>query len=451
MQENSTLSDEQQLNSPLWFGRSPDMAQNTYLKEKSQVSIAPDLAFWFPYRFCIHVRDDRYLVIAPEKPGWMTLDKNEHAFFQNLLAGRTIRHSIRLVMNDLKLSLIDTVESAYSVLNKIEKNGFLESAEKPSVISRQIIIRLSDDSIPFPYPSLKSKPETLPDSSVMKDFFSALRALRPPDAIYRVRFLGWQNHKEELLALMRESAKNGIKNILAAGSLPPLNSEIIQLTDLFEIHLNYNNRIRKSAGSLSSVVKGDSRAVLRVFLTSGNIQNISEDIYKALDKIDPEKRLPVRVSVYPPSGTNLLVCDEKSDRELYRKAGEIRDRLFEQGRLLFRADPRFYSANCCDFGRDIAIGPDGSVYACPFAESPISSLHNVSPNQILKETLDLHLEASVKNLQECASCDLRNICQGRCRLHYFKDGAIDRSASSCSNAFRDQVYDKLTDSDEIYS
>ena len=168
------------------------MTTGGYLREKSQVSIAPDLAFWFPYQFCIHVRDGRYLIIAPEKPGWMTLNKTEYAFFQNLLAGRTIRQSIRLVMSDLNISLIETVDSAYAVLNKIEENGFLEINEKGIVVSRQVLLRMSDRGIPFPYPKISAAPGVSFKPETINELFSALRALRPSDAVYRVRYAGWR-------------------------------------------------------------------------------------------------------------------------------------------------------------------------------------------------------------------------------------------------------------------
>ena len=111
--------------------------------------------------------------------------------------------------------------------------------------------------------------------------------------------------------------------------------------------------------------------------------------------------------------------------------------------MLFRSDPRFFAGQCCDFGRDLAVGPDGEVYPCPYSTGPIDNLEKNSPNDILKRTLELHQEASVHNLTECGNCDLRNICQGRCRLGYFKEGRIDREQVHCSHQFREQVYERL--------
>ena len=108
--------------------------------------------------------------------------------------------------------------------------------------------------------------------------------------------------RDLLTGFMRQASNLGLRNILVCGSVPPLSEEIFRLTDLFEIHLNYRNRIRRSAGSIGPVIRHSSKAVLRVFITERNVARLEEDIYNCLDKIDPENRLPVRVSVYPPSG-----------------------------------------------------------------------------------------------------------------------------------------------------
>ncbi len=427
------------------------MNSDDLLREKSHVNIAPDLAFWFPFQFCIHVRNGRYLIIAPDKPGWMTLSKTEYAFFQNLLAGRTIRQSIRLVMADLNISLIETVEAAYGVLNKIDSNGFLEVTEKTSVISRQILLRLSQAKIPFPYPRLESSSDNPPQAEAIRELFSAMRALCPPGAVYRIRYVGWEKYRDNLLPELLGQARDvGLKNILVCGAVPPLRDEIFQLTDQLDIHLNYRNRIRRRAGSIGPVIRNAGKAVIRVFLTSKNAATVRDEIFNCLDAIDPEKKLPVRVSVYPPSGTNLILQDQNTDRQLYQVAREIRNRLFDQGRMLFRSDPRFFTGQCCDFGRDLAVGPDGKVYPCPYSKTPIADLSTDSHNDVLKWTLDLHRDASVQNLSECGTCDLRNICQGRCRLDYFRDGHIDRNKIHCSHQFREQVYDRLMD-DELGS
>jgi radical SAM protein with 4Fe4S-binding SPASM domain len=278
-----------------------------------------------------------------------------------------------------------------------------------------------------------------------------MRAQRPHDAVYKLRYLGWATGGDPgLLPIMEEGNRFGLKNVLATGRMSALEDRILALADLVEIHVNDNHNMKKPSKGIRKLFKSHSRLVFRVFLTVDNVGTLPLELFKFLDAVDPDRLVPVRVSIFHSSRTIMLPEEGVSEKGLHDAAREIRSMLFDQGRLLFRADPRFYSGHCCEFGRDLSIDPAGGVYVCPYSRKPFWSLGSDSPSSVLKESLELHRQAMVTSLEECGSCDLQNICRGRCRLPYLKDGSIDRTMTCCSPAFREHIYDRMLDNDSIY-
>lgn len=117
-------------------------------------------------------------------------------------------------------------------------------------------------------------------------------------------------------------------------------------------------------------------------------------------------------------GRNTHYSDDQN-REFYRRIMEIEQAIDPNARFnnfMEGHTPNLVERNC-GFG-GISIGADGEVYFCNRI-SEVESYGNIRDHSLkpfMEQGHQLHIQTSSDHLSPCASCHLRYICCGGCRI-----------------------------------
>ena len=188
-----------------------------------------------------------------------------------------------------------------------------------------------------------------------------------------------------------------------------------------------NAKVR-GAGHFDRIVRNviafANRGVRTSVATTFTFQNLQDDATARyadfVNDIKSQCNHPVffKLSKKVLQGRNTHYSDEQN-REFFRRIMEIEQEIDPNARFnnfMEGHTPNLVERNC-GFG-GLSIGADGEVYFCNRI-SEVESYGNIrghSLNPFMEQGHQLHLQTSADNLSPCATCHLRYICCGGCRI-----------------------------------
>lgn len=158
--------------------------------------------------------------------------------------------------------------------------------------------------------------------------------------------------------------------------------------------------------------------------TTFTLQNLQEDAAERyadfVNDIKSQCHYPVffKLSKKILQGRNMHYSDEQN-REFFHRIMQIEQAIDPNARFnnfMEGHTPNLVECNC-GFG-GISIGADGEVYFCNRI-SEVESYGNIRDHSLepfMEQGHQLHLQTSADHLSPCASCHLRYICCGGCRI-----------------------------------
>jgi radical SAM protein with 4Fe4S-binding SPASM domain len=96
----------------------------------------------------------------------------------------------------------------------------------------------------------------------------------------------------------------------------------------------------------------------------------------------------------------------------------------------------------CGYCEQLVVGPDGGVYPCHLLHGRLGHIDDRSVpewHQILRQTAERHL---VDTISGCATCDLRNLCGGTCRV-VNEQTTGSKWVTTCTGSDREAKYRNL--------
>ena len=88
------------------------------------------------------------------------------------------------------------------------------------------------------------------------------------------------------------------------------------------------------------------------------------------------------------------------------------------------------------------MAANGDVHPCPVLTQPVGNVRATELADLAAQLARIYEEASVDHLAECASCDLRLICGGGCRVRNLREQG-DPCRPSCTEESRQALYRQL--------
>lgn len=189
-----------------------------------------------------------------------------------------------------------------------------------------------------------------------------------------------------------------------------------------------SNAIVRGAGHFDRIVRNviafSNNGVRTSVATTFTFQNLQDDAAARyadfVSSVKSQCNHPVffKLSKKVLQGRNTHYSEEQN-REFFRRIMEIEQAIDPNARFnnfMEGHTPNLVERNC-GFG-GISIGADGEVYYCNRI-SEVESYGNIKGQPIkpfMQQGHQLHLQTSSDHLSPCATCHLRYICCGGCRI-----------------------------------
>ena len=281
--------------------------------------------------------------------------------------------------------------------------------------------------------------------------------------------LALHNYTEELIDLNKWLLLNNIKKefyIVTNGSLlTPKKIELLSQISLNKIRItidgltenhNSNRPFKGGAGSFDIIMKNleNLKAAPEIAVSIGiNVDNNNiQDVYELIDMLGAIRNSGVNID-----GINIKPIMNHYGKKSQANCGStmttlLDKKFFENFKklTLYSLNNHFKTPNvigstfCAMFtdGRDVAIGPDGNIYACPAAVGNpdfITSELNGTKKLLYNKT---YHDKLLDYPEECLDCKYLPLCLGGCPYEaYSQTGSIHNKF--CAKEYYDNYLDEL--------
>ena len=428
------------------------MTQKTFLFDKSV-----DL----PTILSIHSVGERFLVIAPEKGNWITVDRIGLELVRQFQQGLTLEQAIKCVARLSALSFDDTTDRVSYTLRAIEANQFYERpANETSVISRGYGLHIYASMMC----NLRCGHCYVDAGEALHDELSTLEILSVLDDCVqcnfkRITFSGGEPLLHNDWVTILDHAKNvGLScSLLTNGTL--INSIktaniIAELADDIQVSLDgateeVHDNIRGSGSykrtlrGLNLLVEAGAHVAIAMTVQPNNIQDLEENA-KTLAEQFEVGAISFRIATMDREG-RARVLPEINKMELDQASKRILDNLVGPEHLNdCYSLPRECDINC-GYGPGATLMANGDIFPCPTLYRSQGNIREASFKDIHQRILDEYHRTAVNQILLCVNCDLRYICAGGCRIRNEKENGT-MLYPVCNDTHKKTYYDQLASS-----
>ncbi len=401
---------------------------------KQSASLQSTDRFFFPEEVIIKPCQEGYLVVAVPTANWLVLPNDyQKSLLQHLLGGETIGEVCQIVTNEAQLLDLKRLLAAITVRDFART----DEAPQPQIpdVTHQLNLYLTNAC------NLRCDHCFMRSGKPLKDELSFREWQRILNEFHTnggesVTFTGGEplmnrdfesilNHAHGL-GLTTTVLSNGI--LWTEEQIGRLSSAISEVQISIDGFDEPSNAKVRGAGYFGRIIQNvilfAKYGVRTSVATTFTLQNLQDDTAvryrKMVERINSKCPHPVffKLSKKILQGRNTHYT-EAENRYFYDRIMAIEREVnpnAQSSNFMDGHTPNLVTRNC-GFG-GLSIGADGEVYYCNRL-SEVESYGNIkgkSLHPFLEQGRQLHLQTSVEHLQPCASCHLRYICCGGCRI-----------------------------------
>lgn len=401
--------------------------------------------------------DGYWIIIAPEYPNWIVLNKTEYKMFKYLKLN-SILETLQLFYDETHLSEEECIKIMQQLLTKIELSSFYKDSiiydEEPiDQIQKQIHINLTTNcnmrcSHCFLSAGLIPKQEL----NVSK-IIDTIRKFEKIIGITDIVISGGEPLIHPNIFELLEGISNHNIILFTNGSL--INEKNIELIAKYcnEVQISFEgvtkecyenirgHSFNKVMESIELLKSKNMKIILAITILPNSMKDISDNLINFIEELNYEN-LEIRLNDEIEMSGNALDMDFSNYNKVEAKkiVIDLLNILISKGLASKVEKVRNVRFTNCGIGTNIVINFDGKIYPCnKFSDIYFESLE---PNELVNKFNELNESTSNKYMNKCINCELRYICAGGCRIdNYIKNGNM--LTPICDHEYKLEQYRRL--------
>lgn len=417
-----------------------------------------------PEKLYIKKLDNKYIILAVEKPNWIVLDEKEYNMFSLINKENRIIDILEQYSESCDEQEEVIIYCMQSLLEKIEKNKFYESTntvENESIeqIKKTIQIHLTHKCNMRCIHCYMAAGNAINNELIEEEWKSAIENLSKVIKNTEIVFTGGEPLiRKDSINIMKFAKKHGHNVVLFTNGVLIDEDNILELSkcvDEIQVSMEgvtkgcYEN-VRGKANydrfinSLNLIKKYKIPLTLAITIIPSNIEDIEHNLINFLEKFDYDK-VNVRINAkLDKEGYAKNLPEEffEDSNHINDSVGSIKAKLVEMGYFdekKYQKNIHFYN---CGIGCSITIDSNGEIYPCSKLNISRGNIVNKNINELIDEFNKLNKDTEITNMKLCKQCELKYICSGGCRIdHYLKSGNYLKPI--CNDSYKEEIYRTL--------
>ncbi|MFR6018313.1 MAG: radical SAM protein [Paraclostridium sordellii] len=417
---------------------------------------------FFPQKLSFKKIDKYIIVLAPDYPNWIVLNKLEYQLFMYLRKESILNSMIKL-RDKQNINEEDVKSTMQSLLKKIEvcqfyKDVNIRKEEKMCNITKNIHINLTNDC------NLRCK------HCYMSAGLKENKELNYEDIINFINKLNEINGKtdivisggeplmyKDLFKLLKCIKQLNNKVILFTNGLL-INEDNIKILKEYvdEIQISMEGITRNSyelirgkntydkfMSSINLIKRENIPLTLAITVIDIVVDDIQNELINFLNILD-FKKLNVRINDNVEQKGNAIHLNNsnfKININLKNKVTDIIKQLNKSGYNIQTSKARNIQFSNCGIGTSIIINYDGNIYPCAEYDIKFFDIYE-EPKKIIDEFNKLNNITGLNCIELCKSCELRLLCNGGCRIkNYINNSSF--TIPKCDKNYKEKKYYEL--------
>lgn len=414
-----------------------------------------------PLQTVKHSIDGYTVVLAPEYPNWIVLDRDELSLYLYLEQGKTIIQAMDEFAIKTQSEDEEVIEKMTSLLSKIDDTIFYKSSrsleEEPiESINKLVHVNLTNNCnlrCPHCYMAAGKYKEVHLEINKIVEIIGKINEKNGTSDI--VISGGEPFMFPDLLELLRRLSKNKItlftngtfinennyKYVCEYCDEVQISFEGISETCYEEIRGKGNyKRVRKAIELLKSE---GMHIIIAVTLLPMVLDDVRENLTKLVKELN-YTNLEIRINNEIEMTGNAVDMDfTRYDKHLFDEVIlELMQTIKSSGAVADFSGQKNIRYTNCGIGTNIVINYDGRIYPCHKFNTPFYFESNTDIDIIYKKFNDINKKTSNDFMKKCGRCELKYVCAGGCRIdNYNKNG--DMVIPICDKNYKEKQYRKL--------
>ncbi|MGL4731554.1 MAG: radical SAM protein [Clostridium sp.] len=417
-----------------------------------------------PQKIYIKELDNKYIVLAYEKPNWIVLDEKEYKMFSLINKDKRIIDILEQYAENYNEKEEATIEYMQSLLEKIEKNKFYEvinSIENEPIeqIKKTVQLHLTHKCNMRCIHCYMAAGNEMSNELSEKQWTNAIEKLSVVVKNTEIVFTGGEPLvRKDSINIMKYAKQNGHNVVLFTNGVLINEDNILELSKCVdEIQVSMEGvtkecyeKVRGKANydrfinSLNLIKKYKIPLTVAVTIIPYNIEDIERNLVKLLEELNYDK-INVRINAKLDKegyAKNLPKEFFEDSNRIEERATNIKNKLVQKGYVndnKYKKNIHFYN---CGIGCSITIDSNGEIYPCSKLSISRGNIVNKNLQQLIYEFNKLNKDTEINNMSLCKECELKYICSGGCRIdHYLKNGSYLKPI--CNNNYKEEIYRTL--------
>lgn len=414
-----------------------------------------------PLQTVKHTVDEYTVVLAPQYPNWIVLDKNELELYASLEMGNTIIQAMDDYAIRNQCSDDEVIELMTSLLSKIDDTSFYnatESKEEDPIesINKLVHINLTNNCnlrCTHCYMAAgKSKEIRLETDKIVE----IIRRINEKNGISDIVVSGGEPFMfPGLMELLQRISENKITLFTNGTLINEKNYKFIcEYCD--EVQISFEGisescyEMVRGKGNYKKVRKAidllKSEGV-RIILAVTLLPMMQEDVRKNLPTLVKElnyTNLEVRINNEIEMTGNAVDMDFSGYDKLQSDAVilELMQSIKASGAIADFPGQKNVRFTNCGIGANIVINYDGHIYPCHKFNSSLFFEADADIDDIYREFNEVNKRTSCDRMKKCSRCELRYVCAGGCRIDNYNENG-DMLIPVCDEEYKEKQYRKL--------
>ncbi len=415
----------------------------------------------FPSKIKIKKIKKYWILLAPEYPNWIVVDKDEYEMFKLLSNGNTLKETLveyhNLNCGKKEEEILGILQK---LLSKIENSNFysdviIEEEESIESVKKNIQINLTNDCnlrCTHCYLAagindkkelnLSNLKETLKELTTLvgksEVVFSGGEPLIYEGVLDILKFTKEMGHKVILFTngmLITDEIFEEIKDVLDEIQLS-MEGVSKEKFELVRGKSTYDSFIK----ALEIIKKNEIKCTLAITAIENTLEDLEENLIEFINKFN-YSNLNIRINDEIERSGNAENYPEKYFELNFEKRERVNNlivKLRERGFGTHFNTIRNTHFSNCGIGGSIVINSDGKIYPCNEFSIEYGSVEDELKNLIIYFE-NLNRETGVEKIEKCQECDLKYICNGGCRIkNKIENGSY--IIPGCNEKFKEKKY-----------
>lgn len=408
--------------------------------------------------------NNKYVILAYEKPNWIVLDAKEYKMFSFINKDKKIIDVLKQYSENCDEQEEAIVECMQSLLEKIENNKFYEATgtienEPIEQIKKTVQLHLTHKCNMRCIHCYMAAGKAMSNELSEEQWIIAIENLSKVIRNTEIVFTGGEPlARKDSINIMRFAKQHGHKVVLFTNGVLIDEDNIFDLSkcvDEIQVSMEgvtkqYYEVVRGKANfdkfinSLNLIKKYRVPLTLAVTIIPSNINDIEDNLLNFLEDFDYDK-ISVRINTkLDKEGYALNLPEESfaSSKHIEDIIIKIKNELVQKGYVnekKYQRNVQFYN---CGIGCSITVDSNGEIYPCSKLNIGRGNIVNKDFYELIQEFNNLNKDTEVRNIKFCKECELKYICSGGCRInHYLKNGSY--LIPVCDNNHKEEIYRTL--------